>query len=88
MILDSMVGGGPASSNDPSEVSLTPAWRSIATDLVILPTGAILPPETRTDIEAIRRNAYEQMQVFRRLAPPPLGGQYLNEVSYASYGHV
>ncbi|KAF4613051.1 hypothetical protein D9613_010701 [Agrocybe pediades] len=77
-----MVGGGPVSTNDPSEVSITPAWRNITTSLIILPTGILGIDDPTSSLEAIRRSSYEQTQVFRELAPPPFGGQYLNEGDY------
>ncbi|KAF8904749.1 hypothetical protein CPB84DRAFT_1772742 [Gymnopilus junonius] len=77
-----MVGGGPVATADPSTVALTPAWRTIVSDLVLLPTGPGLPPATTADVPAIRQALFDQMQVFRQLAPPPIGGQYLNEPDY------
>ena len=76
-----MVGGGPAATNNPADVAATPAFRNIVTDLVILPTGPGLPPTTIDNIEFLRRNVNRQTQVFKQLAPPPYGGQYVNEVS-------
>lgn len=75
-----MVGGGPVATQDPSTVAVTPAWRNIVSDLVLLPTGPGLPPATTADVPAIRQTLFDQMQTFRQLAPPPIGGQYLNEV--------
>ncbi|KAF9554313.1 FAD-binding domain-containing protein [Agrocybe pediades] len=77
-----MVGGGPAATNNPADVSSTPAFRNIVTDLVLLPTGPGLPPITLDNIQETRRTVNRDNQVFKQLAPPPFGGQYLNEADF------
>ena len=77
-----MVGGGPVATNDPSVVSTTPAWRTSISDLVLLPTGPGLPPLANENVVSLRQTLFDQMQPFRKLAPPPIGGQYLNEPDF------
>ncbi|KAF9553219.1 FAD-binding domain-containing protein [Agrocybe pediades] len=77
-----MVGGGPAATNNPADVSLAPAFRNIVTDLVLLPTGPGLPPVTIDSIDQLRRDVNKISQSFKQLAPPPFGGQYLNEPDF------
>ncbi|KAJ7110781.1 hypothetical protein C8R43DRAFT_1113617, partial [Mycena crocata] len=71
-----MVAGGAVSEIDADATAVTPAWRTAITDMNIIPS---LGAPDDVDIRDIQRAAFDQMQPFRSLAPPPSGGQYLNE---------
>ncbi|THU94759.1 hypothetical protein K435DRAFT_839760 [Dendrothele bispora CBS 962.96] len=55
-------------------VPFLPAWRRAITDMVLISGG---PGDE--DIRPVNEAVHEDMLKFRNLAPPPLGGQYLNE---------
>jgi len=76
LVLYSMVAGGAVSQTDPDSVAVTPAWRTAVSDMTVIPTVGV---NASVDIRAIQQLGYDQIQPFRELAPPPAGGQYLNE---------
>ncbi|KAJ7137762.1 hypothetical protein C8R44DRAFT_838071 [Mycena epipterygia] len=71
-----MVGGGAVAQIDPDSAAVTPAWRTAITEIEVLPSFSDPPT---TDIRVIQQEAFNSIQPFRELAPPPFGGQYLNE---------
>ncbi|KAJ7610291.1 hypothetical protein DFH06DRAFT_1346069 [Mycena polygramma] len=71
-----MVAGGAVAELNADAVAVTPAWRTAISDLTILPSFGAAPD---VDIRIIQQEAFDSMQPFRDLAPPPFGGQYLNE---------
>ncbi|KAF5350794.1 hypothetical protein D9758_010350 [Tetrapyrgos nigripes] len=69
------VGGGVVEDVSKNETSAAnPAWRHAITDLTISTGG-----DASTDPNVIQQAVHDQLQPFRALAPPPYGGQYLNE---------
>ncbi|EPQ55138.1 FAD-binding domain-containing protein [Gloeophyllum trabeum ATCC 11539] len=76
-----MVAGGEVAKVDPDETAVTPAWRTAVSDMTVLP-GFVTGGEDALTVDALNKmyqSAYDQIQPLRELAPPPLGGQYLNE---------
>ncbi|KAJ6573868.1 hypothetical protein DFH09DRAFT_1151296 [Mycena vulgaris] len=71
-----MVAGGAVSQIDPDSAAVTPAWRTSISDMTILPSFTAADD---VDIRVIQQTAFDEMQALRTLAPPPSGGQYLNE---------
>ncbi|KAJ7691113.1 hypothetical protein B0H17DRAFT_982724 [Mycena rosella] len=70
------VGGGAVSKVDPDDSAVTPAWRTTISDMNIVPSFAAGPD---VDIRDVQKTAFDQIDPIRKLAPPPTGGQYLNE---------
>ncbi|TFK51006.1 FAD-binding domain-containing protein [Heliocybe sulcata] len=76
-----MVGGGEVAKVGVDETAVTPAWRTAVSDMTVLPgfvTGGAAGLTVDT-LNAMYESAFNQIQPLRELAPPPLGGQYLNE---------
>ncbi|KAJ7170771.1 hypothetical protein C8R43DRAFT_1059439 [Mycena crocata] len=71
-----MVAGGAVADMNADETAVTPAWRTAISDMTILPSFTASPD---VDIREIQQSAFDEMQALRTLAPPPSGGQYLNE---------
>ncbi|EPQ52429.1 FAD-binding domain-containing protein [Gloeophyllum trabeum ATCC 11539] len=76
-----MVGGGAVAAVGPDETAVTPAWRTSVSDMTVLPGFATGGAAALTvgALDAMYQSAYDQIQPLRALAPPPAGGQYLNE---------
>ena len=81
-----MVGGGAVAQGDPDSAAVTPAWRTTITDMTI--ANAWAENATVAEIQAVKQGVYDQMQPLRALAPVPLGGQYINEVSACMFFSV
>jgi hypothetical protein len=71
-----MVASGVVSQIDPDSVPVTPAWRTAVSDITVIPSVGV---NASVDIRTIQKLGFDQIQPFRELAPPPSGGQYLNE---------
>lgn len=79
----SMVGGKGVSNVDPDATAVTPAWRTVISDMIV--NDIFNETNSPAEILAVRQNVHDQIQPFRDLAPVPTGGQYLNEVSPNSF---
>ena len=73
----SLIGGGAIADVDPGSTAVTPAWRTAITDFTVIPSFS---SSNTSDILAIQKTAFDEIQPFRELAPIPAGGQYINEV--------
>lgn len=72
-----LVGGGAVSQVDPDSSSVTPAWRTTISDIVLTTTWQ--EGSNLSVIQAARQSVHDQLQPLRELAPVPAGGQYINE---------
>lgn len=72
-----MIGGGAVSKIRTDSVPVTPAFRTVISDMVV---NTFWDTSNPAEIQTIKQQTHDQIQPFRDLAPIPAGGQYLNEV--------
>ena len=74
-----MIGGGVVDQVAGNATAVTPAWRGSIADMTVI--FNFNETDNATEYFTAQNNAHAQIEPFRQLAPVPLGGQYLNEVS-------
>ncbi|TFY70738.1 hypothetical protein EVG20_g2280 [Dentipellis fragilis] len=75
-----MVGGGAVAATDPDSAAVTPAFRTMISDIGA--TGTWDENATPEEIQAVRQTVSDQIEPLRQLGPIPAGGQYINEPDY------
>ncbi|TFY77864.1 hypothetical protein EWM64_g6152 [Hericium alpestre] len=69
--------GGVVGNVSVNATSITPAWRNTVSDMTL--AANFDQSSTAAEVQAAIQSVHAQIQPIRDLAPPPTGGQYINE---------